>query len=274
LKIHQVKIAVFRHGHTWYLQGNKEIRHPKIACDLAMGANLGNNFQQAAILAENEIKQNTEDLIPFLNPSYNTLIVSSPIGRCQHSARIIAESLRAAGFQKLRQKTARILTEVHNFDVGLYLALVYGGAVNFGGKKIEIDPQKTNPKSFSDTEYFLKDCFLSMPDEASKGWPKVIRKRIKTFETAARCLARTEKALNNYARDYPCQKILVTHGFFTNPLAQIYTGSHKAELPKGSWILLSGNRNTLRLTQMQGQNNKPPDHNMLGSLRPLIPNQF
>lgn len=261
------KIAVFRHGKTWYLQDNEEIRRPKVAFDLAKGEKGKIDLYHAAMLEEQEIRENTEKLLPFLDSNRFIEVDSSPTGRGLHTARQIVRTLQMAGFHQIRQRTARILTEVKNFEVALYLPLVFGGQVTYRRKTFKIDPTETNPLGLAEP-LFWKNGIQAISEEAKGKWPKAYRKNVESWETAAQCSSRVMEALTRYATAPPVQKILVTHGFFGNPLAQIHTGDPDTELPKGSWILLSGNQEMLHTVRMPGYDQGHSEYNLFRGLEP------
>ncbi|MBI2475832.1 MAG: hypothetical protein HYV67_01140 [Candidatus Taylorbacteria bacterium] len=236
-------IAIFRHGHTDYRQGNRSVSI-EMANDLSMPSADGEPPEHSFLNAVNDLKNKAKALSYYINPGKRTVIHSSGTGRTLSTAKIIQLELASEGLAFERHDGPwaihhePLLDEVGCFDWKLFLALVNGGYTEFGDDMWVIDPQDSNPKGLGADDYFYFDCLHKLPGAVLKKWPEGFASRVKSFETSAHCLERLKEAIRNAARQPERQWIFVTHGGLAAFPVRVFTNHQVKELERGSWALL------------------------------------
>jgi broad specificity phosphatase PhoE len=239
----KLNVAIFRHGETDYKQ--KEVP-PEEANDLT----------EKGIA---DVRRNAEALAELIGPDEEVEIWSSPMGRAQHTARIIQEVLRDRDVKfHVREghdpkvKVFEALTEVKNFSWNLFEPLINGGEMEFAGKKFFIDKNKSNPSGKGYPDYFTDDAIKDISDEAMADWPEEYAREIKGFESFVEVTRRLMRNLERVKKlqDKPYRLIIATHDAMTGFIANLFTEGKAQGVNRGEFINLERVGGKLVATQV------------------------
>jgi broad specificity phosphatase PhoE len=237
------KVLIFRHGATRYWQGNEPVDYEK-AYDLAQGTDqLGETvYDRRACIAEAEqaVRGAALRALDFIDPGAFFEILSSPTGRCLHTARVVLgqisdhfASLATATFTPISEPG---LTEVEGFQWKLFTPLARGGEITHGGETFSIDRAESNPEGLSPGDYFFGDRLHALGERVTSKWPSVYVQAIKQFERASSVRGRMKSVLRtlNPFR----QSFLFTHDALTGFMVRAFTQGTSTELPRGGFLVL------------------------------------
>lgn len=246
-------ILVFRHGYTRYRQGNGPCDLNN-AADLAMpaedkDAETEDEFERRILEAIVALKVNVWKASRYLDVELDTEIISSLTGRGLHSAEVIRQALtKIPRFKAPSIAATHELTEVRNFDWKLFYPLCVGGNVRTNGYWFSIDRELSNPKNLPHGEYFMRDVLHTLPDSVTSNWPQNYVQTIRSFERSVCARERMFRVLKKVtSSDDGKQKILVTHDALCSFMVNIFTGGAITELEKGSYVVLRGDFEGLRV---------------------------
>ena len=232
-----MKSFIFRHGESPYKQGNRtctaeEVETALDLTDRGIGVVLSNATRAAGLL----------------DPKGKVTIVTSPVPRCVHSARLIRLTLRHSGFnwnakvqeqyQSVRIRVEPLLCEVRNFVWDVYRPLFEGGEVTWEGRTFTIDKKETNPSDLNDMDYFYTDSAHKIPEEVLAQYPISFVEKIRKFERTASTHDRMMEVLSTYCSEDMGQVIFVTHNALVGWLAALYSDDKNAGLAPGNYISL------------------------------------
>jgi len=225
LEKRNLKINIFRHGEARYEQDEVPV-------------------EEADDLTEKgieEVRKNAELIAESIQPDEEVAIWSSLAGRTIHTAKIIEQVLKEKDVH-LREEGIRVfkeLGEVKRLAWNLYAPLVFGGEIEYAGKKFFIDKNKTNPQNLSVREYFIGDGIKKIPEEAKKELPEEYLKVIEQAERYAEATKRIIKPLKRLKnlKDKSYRIIIATHEALTCFLANVFS-EQKTGLNPGEFISL------------------------------------
>lgn len=249
------KIDIFRHGKALYEQ-------EEISLDKA------DDLTKDGIEA---VEHNAEKLSELIDPNEEVAIWSSPKGRSLHTAKIIENVLKKKGVN-LRKSSIQILkelTEIKNFSWKLFEPLVFGGEVEFAGKKFFIDKNETNPKGLNYDEYFNSDEIKKIPIEIKQKLPDEYVKEIEGFEDFFDVTKRIIKPLSRIKKlqDKSYRIIIVTHDALTGFIANIFSNGEKHGINPGEFINLEMRENKLIATKIGDTEDKNNDKDVVDEFK-------
>jgi len=236
-------ILVFRHGHTRYWQGNDP--YPiENAWDLATAPKDDEEESCDLIVrvreAVDDVAQYARTALEHFDYCNEFRILSSPTGRCIHTAIVIAKTMIRSGFNCKGIDSLEELTEIKNFQWQLFFPLCVGGEVEHQEEKFRIDNKMSNPESLPFGEYFMTDTLHKLAPSVTSAWPKSYVDKIKSFERSADVRTRMLGVLCRVAREENSQTVLVTHDALTGFMVKAFTDGAQNELPNGSFLVLKG----------------------------------
>lgn len=252
------RIVVFRCGNTRYAQGNSHVTIDD-AFDLATEplSTTESPREYAARTREAECLVETSAALALVylksrqRPS-GLEILSSPTGRCLHTANIISDVFNRQG-ESANVIRVQALSEAWNFNWKLFWPLVKGGTVSYNGKRYLIDIRLSNPNTLSASEYFASEEFHHLPAEVKAHWSQEYIRAIEKFESPVHVQERMLKLLRRAAGK---DLVLITHAVQTGFLTKTFTRGSQSKLPHGSFIVLEGNPQRLLI--------KAIDENIVG----------
>jgi broad specificity phosphatase PhoE len=239
----KLSVDIFRHGETEYKQ--KEVPSEE-----------ANDLTEKGIA---DVRRNAEALAELIAPDEEVEIWSSPMGRTQHTARIIQEVLRDRGVKfharkghEPKVKVFEALTEVKNFSWNLFEPLINGGEMEFAGKKFFIDKNKSNPLGKVYPDYFTDGAIKDIPDEAMAEWPEEYARTIKGFETFVEVTRRLMRNMERIKKlqDKPYRIIFATHDGMMGFVANLFTKGKARGVDRGEFINLERVGGKLVATQV------------------------
>ncbi|MDD2758034.1 MAG: histidine phosphatase family protein [Patescibacteria group bacterium] len=249
-------VDLFRHGSAKYEQGKTTVEE---AADLT----------EAGIA---EVKTSAEALAELISPDEEVQIWSSPMGRTLQTAKIISETLAAKGVNLRGERQAEgagikvfdQLSEVKNFSWSLFSPLVYGGEVEYAGRKFVIDAAKTNPQNLGPAQYYASDNIHNISAEAKAGWPAEYVKAVEDFEDFMSVTKRIMKPLVRLKglSDKPYRVIIVTHDALLGFVANIFSGGESAGVNPAEFINLERKDGQLVATKV-GQLDRPESKDVI-----------
>ncbi len=222
---------IFRHGESPYAQGIVSLKE---ADDLTPDGVVN-------------VKDSASHLGQRLSRDFPVEIHSSPFGRCLHTARIIGNTLSDLRFRVSGITEDSTLSEVENFDWGLFLPLVVGGELEYGSERFTVDDSLTNPQGLSSVRYFRSDSAHGLSQGARKTLPREYLERIDSFERYPSVSGRLDtklKALSDVERTRAVP-VICTHEALTGRFAEDLTGSPKALLGRGKYFGVRSEDGTL-----------------------------
>jgi len=236
----KLSVDIFRHGKTDYNQ--KKTTPIEEARDLTPEA-------------IRQIKASAEQLADMIGQDEEVAIWSSPLGRTLHTAKTVSNVLQARGI-KLRKKgigaaygikVFKELTDIKNFSRELFIPLVEGGEVAYGGQKFFIDKKESNPKNLSGTDYYIEEEIKNIPATIKNKWPPEFIKEIEGMENFHKVTKRIMRPLSRIEKlkDKPYRVIIVTHNAMTNFIGNVYSGGKFLDLDPGKFINLENKQGKL-----------------------------
>jgi broad specificity phosphatase PhoE len=206
---------------------------------LAKETYTGESEEKRRTRAIEEVRTSAETLGGTLDKSVPVFILSSPVGRTLHTAKIISEVLSEKGFTVNPIKTEKILGEVENFSWTLFEPLMNGGIVTYhdqGEKKFEVNKSETNPRNLGYPDYFMDDSAHQIPPHVKETWPEVYRGMVDGFEKFHDVTHRFLSKIQSLGNQEEGNFILVTHDCATMHLADSFTDGRQKGLVPGTFI--------------------------------------
>lgn len=208
------------------------------------------NCQTRAII---EVRVSALRLANTLKLSVPVTIISSPVGRTLHTAKIISEVLVKEGFTVNPIQTEKELGEVKGFSWPLFEPLMNGGTVTYhdGNQKktFEIDKTETNPFNHGYPHYFVDDDAHRIPASVKSKWPETYRHMVEQFEKFSSVTDRFVGYMEKVAKNETGHFILVTHDCGAMYLALHYTDRRQMGLEPGSYISIVRRNEHLLVTR-------------------------
>lgn len=263
------KILVIRHGYTRYWQGNDPVAYAK-AYDLATGTDQPGESEhdrlECVAAAVQKVRSSALGALDFIDPGAFLEVLSSPTGRCLHTARVVLgqfiDHFASFATVTLTPNAEPRLTEVEGFQWKLFSPLVTGGEVNHSGETFEIDRAESNPEGLSPGDYFFGDHLHSLKDEVTSKWPRAYVDEIKGFERAGLVRERMRNVLRGLNPN--CQSILFTHDALTGFMVRAFTHGKSTELPRGGFLVLERRGEGLHVVNVCGNANGDDSVDVLG----------
>jgi broad specificity phosphatase PhoE len=232
----KLSITLFRHGQSTYVQGN-------VPCDVSAANDLcAKSLRDDEVMCDRieraveEVRASAKRLATSLDPAEPVTIISSPVGRTLHTARIVSEVLTQHGFTVKPIQTDAGLTEVANFSWDLFEPLINGGDVEYEGEKFTIDKAHTNPHDLAYPQYFMDDNAHHIQTAAKEAWPEAYSHRISSFERFGAVTDRFLNKMSELANNDGGSFILVSHDCAAMYLANHYTKGRQKGLVPGTYI--------------------------------------
>lgn len=233
-------ISVFRHGQSSYGQGNImcPIDKANDLCAKPLSPNESLDERQARSIAE--VRISAQQLSKTLDISVPVTIVSSPVGRTLHTAKIIAEVLTVNQFMVNPIQTEKKLGEVEGFSWTLFEPLMNGGTVTYHDegveKSFEVNEAETNPFNHEYPQYFVDDDAHRIPSAVKEKWPEAYRCMVEQFEKFDSVIDRFLGYMEELATKETGHFILVTHDCGAMYLALHYTKRQQMGLVPGTYL--------------------------------------
>lgn len=220
-------------------------------------------FEEANDLTEqgiHEAEENAKKLAELIGSEEEVVIWSSPIGRTQQTAKIVANTFANKGIhirRKGHEKTEGIrvfkeLGEVKNFSWALFIPLVEGGEVTYGGKTFFVPKELTNPENLSPMHYFSLDAAHRLSRKAKKALPREYVQAVEKFERSREVVGRLMKMFVRIEKleDKPYRIVMVTHDGLIGFLAKVFTDGKETGVKPADFVTVERKEGKLVVTQV------------------------
>jgi broad specificity phosphatase PhoE len=225
-------INLFRHGQAKYQQLDVPYEEANDLTDEGI-AIVAVNAKNLAELVKNE----------------QIRLVSSPMGRAKHTARIIANEISKYG-KNPNCEIIDDLIEVRNFEWRLFCPLMIGGNVEYEGEKFDVDKSLTNPTGLEYPGFYIH--FNGLTNEAKNKLPKPYVERVESFERYDSIVKRTRDVLSKLSSEGPERTIVATHDALLMPLMGIFYNRTKYSMDPGNYLTLKRNESGLYIVEAAG----------------------
>lgn len=216
-----MNIGIFRHGKSKYRQGRATLEE---ACDLTKEG-------------EYHVNSTAYEFANFNKWVDNAIIFSSPYGRALHTAKIISRVLKNRFFIDTKKiEIDEDLSEVKNFDWGLFSPLINGGYVELNGQNFFINSYESNPKATPHQIYFMHDIYRMLPEELKRKLPKEYIGALESFESFSDVKKRMRRFLQNISNLDEKLIISVTHEALVYHILDNFSFGQNQSLEPGDYI--------------------------------------